>query len=88
MVSVLTAQMGIFIHPKSFRVNQIVFVAAGEAVSPDRAGLQTPGTPSSLTGRRNTVARLENNCDSSPAISPSESQTVTSASRKWRVRYN
>ncbi len=28
MISVLTAQMGSLIHPKSFRVNQIVFVAA------------------------------------------------------------
>jgi hypothetical protein len=28
MISFLTAQMGTFIHLKSFRVNQIVFVAA------------------------------------------------------------
>ena len=28
MISVLTAQMGSLIHPKPFRVNQIVFAAA------------------------------------------------------------
>jgi len=47
MIPGLTAQMGIFIHLKSFRVNQIVFVAAGEHVSTDRAGLQSTGTPRS-----------------------------------------
>ena len=88
MISVLTAQMGIFIHLKSFRVNQIVFVAAGETVSPDRAGLQSTGAPSSEAVRRNTVARRENHCDSSPAISTSEGQIATNASLKWRVRYN
>ena len=88
MISVLTAQMGIFIHLKSFRVNQIVFVATGETVSPDRAGLQSTGAPGSETVRRNTFARRENHRDSSPAISTSESQIVTNASLKWRVRYN
>jgi hypothetical protein len=51
MASVLTAQMGTFIHLKSFPVNQIVFVAAGERVSPDRAGLQSTGTPSAQAGQ-------------------------------------
>jgi hypothetical protein len=88
MISVLTAQMGIFIHLKSLRVNQIVFVAASESVSPDLAGLQSVGTLGSGTVRRNTVARRENHCDSSPWISPNESQIVTHASLKWRVRYN
>ena len=37
MIPVLTAQMGIFIHLKSFRVNQIVFAAVAETVSPVRA---------------------------------------------------
>ena len=37
MISLLTAQMGIFIHPKSLRVNQIVFVAGRKVVGTVRA---------------------------------------------------
>jgi hypothetical protein len=33
MIFLLTAQMGIFIHLKSFRVNQIVFVVAAVTLS-------------------------------------------------------
>jgi hypothetical protein len=72
MISVLTAQMGTFIHLKSFPVNQIVFVAAGERARPDRAGLQSTGTPGSESVRRNTVARRENHWDSWTGISPNE----------------
>jgi hypothetical protein len=59
MISVLTAQMGIFIHLKSFRVNQIVFIAAREFVSPVRANPQSTGNYSAekVAGKRGRKAR-------------------------------
>jgi hypothetical protein len=40
MIFLLIAQMGIFIHPKSLRVNQIFFVAGRKIVGPIRAEVQ------------------------------------------------
>jgi hypothetical protein len=86
-ISVLTAHMGTFIHPKSFRVNQIVFFA----VPLTRTSIKKPVTTiamrhthTDLDSKRAAAAKRENRGNNMVTVRPELHQIKAKLSQMHR----